>query len=82
MRVLIKRKCMSTSAGMKRNGDEADLPEDEVSRILKLHPSALEILPEEKPAPQKRGRKKKRAHNDDGTFKADDPKTPKNEAYE
>ena len=26
--------------------------------------------------------KPKRAHNEDGTFKADDPETPKNEAFE
>lgn len=26
--------------------------------------------------------KKKRAHNQDGTFKADDPATPENEAFE
>ena len=32
--------------------------------------------------PAKKTAKKKRARNDDGTLKADDPSTPENEAWE
>lgn len=95
MRVLITYRSMSTCAGRVRNGDIVDLPEEEIQRILKTKPRALQILPElplEEPAPKKRAAKKalakkapakrKRARNADGTLKGDDPSTPDvNEAW-
>ena len=46
MKVLIKLRSVSTSAGMAKNGDIVDLPEAEVNKIIGLRPQALEILPE------------------------------------
>lgn len=69
MKVLVLRKSISTSKGVRRNGDIVDLPEDEVRKRMKLRPAVFEILPveepkeEPKPAPKKRGRPKKRAAN-------------------
>ena len=48
MKVLVKLRSVSTSAGMAKNGDIVDLPEAEVGRIISLRPQALEILPEPK----------------------------------
>ena len=84
MKVMIKERCMSTSAGLLRQGDVADLPEGEIKKIMKLKPDAFEILPDEpvfKSAKKKAPAKKKRARNKDGTLKADDPSTPENEAW-
>jgi len=85
MKVLIKSRSMSTSQGMARNGDIVELPKAEVDKILALRPYTIEVLAEEAPkkAPKKAAAKKKRARNDDGTLKADDPSTPDvNEAWE
>jgi len=91
MKVIIKYRSMSTSAGRVRNGDIVDLPEDELKRISVTKPNAYEIIEEAKPAkkpepkkaPKKATAKKKRARNKDGTLKADDPSTPDvNEAWE
>lgn len=91
MKVLIKYRSMSTSAGRVRNGDIVDLPEEELKRISVTKPNAYEIIAEDKPAkkpapkkaPKKAAVKKKRARNKDGTLKADDPSTPDvNEAWE
>ena len=91
MKVIIKYRSMSTSAGRVRNGDIVDLPEDELKRISVTKPNAYEIIEEAKPAkkpetkkaPKKTTAKKKRARNKDGTLKADDPSTPDvNEAWE
>ena len=91
MRVLIRYRSMSTSAGRVRNGDIVDLPEEEIAKIRVTKPRALEILPElpiEQPKPKKTAAKKapakrKRARKADGTLKADDPSTPDiNEAWE
>jgi hypothetical protein len=85
MRVMIKERCMSTSAGLLRQGDVVDLPEEEIKKVMKLKPNAFEILPADpvfkRAAPAKKT--KKRARNANGTLKADDPSTPDvNEAWE
>ena len=72
MKVLVKDRSISTSQGIVRNGQEVDLPEAEVKKIMTIKP---------KPA-KKTTAKKKRARNKDGTLKADDPSTPENEAWE
>jgi hypothetical protein len=82
---MIKERCMSTSAGLLRQGDVADLPEEEIKKVMKLKPNAFEILPADpvfkRAAPAKKI--KKRARNANGTLKADDPSTPDvNEAWE
>jgi len=95
MRVEIKLRSLSTTKGFMRNGDIVDLPDEEVSRIIKVRPQALVILPElpleepkpkaapKKPAAKKAPAKRKRARKADGTLKADDPSTPDvNEAWE
>ena len=85
MKVLIKSRSMSTSQGMARNGDIVELAKEEVDKILAVRPYTIEVLAEEAPkkAPKKPAAKKKRARNDDGTLKADDPSTPDvNEAWE
>ena len=46
MRVEIKLRSLSTTKGFMRNGDIVDLPDEEVSRIIKVRPQALVILPE------------------------------------
>ena len=46
MKVLIKLRSVSTSAGMAKNGDIVDLPDAEVKKIISLRPQALDILPE------------------------------------
>ena len=96
MRVEIKLRSLSTTKGFMRNGDIVDLPDEEVSRIIKVRPQALVILPElpleepkkvqkvvQKPVQKKAPAKRKRARKADGTLKADDPSTPDvNEAWE
>ncbi len=88
MRVEIKLRSLSTSKGFMRNGDIVDLPDEEVAKIIKVRPQAVDILPElpvEKPkaAPKKAPAKRKRARKADGTLKGDDPSTPDiNEAWE
>jgi len=62
MRVLVKYRSMSTSAGRVKNGDIVDLPAEEIAKISVTKPRALEILPElplETPAPKKAAPKKK-----------------------
>ena len=81
MKVLVKDRSISTSKGIVKGGDEVDLPEAEVKKIMVLKPTAFEILKAD-PKPAKKTSKKKRARNDDGTLKADDPSTPENEAWE
>ena len=49
-----------------------------VKDFLRVPDDVVEEVKEEK----KPKAKKKRAHNEDGTFKADDPSTPENEAWE
>ena len=85
MRVLVIDRSLSTSKGIIKGGDEADLPEAEVKKIMAMKPRALLLLKEDpKPAKKapKKAAKKKRARNDDGTLRADDPSTPENEAWE
>ena len=87
MKVLIKYRSMSTSAGRVRSGDIVDLPEEELKRISVTKPNAYEIIeepaPVKKAAPKKAPAKRKRARKSDGTLKADDPSTPDvNEAWE
>ena len=86
MKVLIKYRSMSTSAGLVKSDDIVDLPEKELKRISVTKPNAYEIIEEAKPvkkaAPKKAPVKKKRARNKDGTLKADNPNTPENEAWE
>jgi len=96
MRVEIKLRSLSTTKGFMRNGDIVDLPDEEVSRIIKVRPQALVILPElpleepkkvqkvvQNPVQKKAPAKRKRARKADGTLKADDPSTPDvNEAWE
>ena len=49
MRVKILEKSMSTSEGIKRNGDVVTLPDAEIKKIQKMKPNAFEILADEKP---------------------------------
>lgn len=83
MKVMIKERSMSTSAGLLRQGDVAVLPDEEIKKVMKLKPGAFEILPAEpvfkKAAPAKKTQK--RARNANGTLKADNPATPENEAW-
>lgn len=61
MRVLVRYRSMSTTAGRVKNGDIVDLPVEEIARIQVTKPNALEILPElplEKPAVKKAAPKK------------------------
>ena len=82
MKVLVKDRSISTSQGILRGGDEADLPEAEVKKIMVMKPNAFEMLKAD-PKPAKKAAKKKRARNDDGTLKADDPQTADiNEAWQ
>ena len=95
MRVLVKYRSMSTSAGRVRNGEIIDIPEAEYEKICVTKPMALEALPElpleepkpkaapKKPTAKKAPVKRKRARKADGTLKADDPSTlDVNEAWE
>ena len=82
MKVLVKDRSISTSQGIVRSGDEVELPEVEVKKIMVMKPSAFEILKAEPKPAKKSTAKKKRARNEDGTLKADDPSTPENEAWE
>ena len=82
MKVLVKDRSISTSQGIVRGGDEVDLPEAEVKKIMVMKPNAFEMLKAD-PKPTKKAAKKKRARNDDGTLKADDPQTADiNEAWQ
>lgn len=89
MRVEIKERAMSTSSGLKRRGDIVEMTAEEVEKIQKLRPHAIEVLAEEatptfkRSAPAKKKPTRKRARNANGTLKADDPSTPDvNEAWE
>ena len=82
MKVLVKDRSISTSQGIFRNGDEVELPSAEVKKIMVMKPSAFEILKAEPKPVKKTTAKKKRARNENGTLKADDPSTPENEAWE
>ena len=82
MKVLVKDRSISTSKGIVKSGDEVDLPETEVKKIMVLKSTAFEILKAEPKPAKKDTAKKKRARNEDGTLKADDPSTPENEAWE
>jgi len=82
MKVLVKDRSISSSKGIIKNGDEVELPEAEVKKIMAMKPSAFEVLRED-PKPAKKAAKKKRARNNDGTLKADDPQTADiNEAWQ
>ena len=81
MKVLVVDRSISTSKGIMRGGDEGDLPDAEVKKIMAMKPNAFEVLKAD-PKPAKKTAKKKRARNDDGTLKADDPSTTENEAWE
>ena len=82
MKVLVIDRSISTSQGILRGGDEANLPEAEVKKIMVMKPNAFEVLKAD-PKPAKKAAKKKRARNDDGTLKADDPQTADiNEAWQ
>ena len=81
MKVLVIDRSISTSKGIVRGGDEVDLPEAEVKKIMAMKPTAFEILKADPKPAKKATAKKKRARNKDGTLKADDPSTPENEAW-
>lgn len=85
MKVQVNLRSLSTSQGMIKNGEVADLPEEEIRKIIAFRPHAIEILEVEVEPEQKKKApaKKKRARNADGTLKGDDPSTPDvNEAWE
>ena len=82
MKVLVIDRSISTSKGIVRGGDEVDLPEAEVKKIMAMKPTAFEILKADPKPAKKATAKKKRAINKDGTLNADDPSTPENEAWE
>lgn len=70
MKVLIKYRSMSTSAGLVKNGDIVDLPAEELKRISVTKPNAFEIIEDAKPvkkaAPKKAPAKRKtKAKKDD-----------------
>lgn len=81
MKVKVLIKSISTSAGIMRQDDIVDLPNDEVNKIIFMKPKALLEIKE---IPSiKNPSKKKRARNANGTLKADDKSTLNvNEAYE
>ena len=85
MKVQVNYRSMSTSQGIVRNGDIVDLPTAEVDKINSMKPGTLIEIAEAavfKTAKPK-AKTKKRARNDDGTLKGDDPSTPDvNEAWE
>jgi|11BtaG_2_1085332.scaffolds.fasta_scaffold02862_10 hypothetical protein len=65
-----------TSAGKFLKGDVVDLPADEIKAINEIRFGALEA--EKKPMFAKKAKapaKKKRARNENGTLRADDPST-------
>ena len=83
MEVLVKDRSISTSKGIFRGGDEVELPEAEVKKIMAMKPNAFEVLKADPKPAKKVAKKKKRARNDDGTLKADDPQTADiNEAWQ
>jgi len=85
VKVQINYRSMSTSQGIKRNGDIVDLPQAEVDQILEFKPGTLIEIEEAAvfKAAKPKAKSKKRARNDDGTLKGDDPSTPDvNEAWE
>ena len=85
MKVQINYRSMSTSQGIKRNGDIVDLPQAEVDQILEFKPGTLiEVdVPAVFKAAKPKAKTKKRARNANGTLKGDDPSTPDvNEAWE
>jgi len=83
MKVKVLIKSISTSAGIKRQDDIVELPNDEVNKIIFMKPTALEIIDVAVMPSMKNPSKKKRARNPNGTLKADDKSTPTvNEAYE
>lgn len=82
MKVLVVDRSISSSKGIIKNGDEVDLPEAEVKKIMAMKPTAFIILKSDPKPAKKATAKKKRARNNDGTLKADDPSTPENEAWE
>ena len=41
MKVLVKDRSISTSKGIFRNGDEVELPDAEVKKIMVMEPSAF-----------------------------------------
>ena len=58
MKVLVIDRSISTSQGILRGGDEADLPEAEVKKIMVMKPNAFEVLKAD-PKPAKKVAKKK-----------------------
>ena len=83
MKVLVKDRSISTSKGIFRGGDEVELPEAKVKKIMAMKPNAFEVLKADPKPAKKVAKKKKRARNDDGTLKADDPQTADiNEAWQ
>lgn len=84
MKVKVLMKSISTSAGVKRQDDIVELPNEEVKKIILMKPLALEVIQEMPPMKKAATQsKKKRARNADGTLRADDKSTPNvNEAYE
>ena len=59
MKVLVKDRSISTSQGIFRNGDEVELPDAEVKKIMVMKPSAFEILKAETLKPAKKTTAKK-----------------------
>ena len=57
MKVLVKDRSLSTSQGIVRGGDEVDLPEAEVKKIMAMKPTAFEVLKAD-PKPAKKNSKK------------------------
>lgn len=85
MKVQVNYRSMSTSQGIVRNGDMVDLPTAEVDRINSMKPGALIEIEETAvfKSAKLKAKTKKRARNDDGTLKGDDPSTlDVNEAWE
>lgn len=85
MKVQVNYRSMSTSQGIVRNGDMVDLPTAEVDRINSMKPGALIEIEETAvfKSAKPKAKTKKRARNDDGTLKGDDPSTlDVNEAWE
>jgi len=86
MKYIIKAKSVSTSVGIRSEGNVVDIPEAEVTKIHKMKPGTFEAVEDTilfKSTAKKPPAKKKRARNKNGTLKADDPSTPDiNEAYE
>jgi len=71
------------SKGRIEKGETVTLPDEEIAKINKMRPHLITVVEDVVEKPAKAAKKRKRARNDNGTLKSDDPSTPNiNEAWE